>query len=196
MAGSHGDDWELGDNPTVDPGLRVLATAPERSDRQSVGRERYARRAFAAGLFVFLALGLAGVFGVWTTSSSATGGGYHVRVSHARVTRPGLATPFAIEVSRADGSPLREPVTLAVSSSYLAMFDDNGMDPQPSSETAGPDQVVWEFEPPPEADGDALVVTLDARLEPAVQWGRDGFVRLMDGSDVAAEVRFHTWVAP
>jgi hypothetical protein len=195
MAGSH-DDWELGANPTVDPEARVLATAPEESDRRAVGRERYARRAFAAGLVVFLALGLAGVFGVWTTSSSATGGGYQVRVSHARVTRPGLATPFAIEVTRADGSPLREPVTLAVSSSYLALFDDNGMDPQPSSETAGPGQVVWEFDPPPAAAGDALVVTLDARLEPAVQWGRDGFVRVMDGSEVAAEVRFHTWVAP
>jgi hypothetical protein len=195
MAGSH-DDWELGDNPTVDPEARVLATAPETSDRRAVGRERYARRAFAVGVSVFLLLTLLGVFGVSTTTSSGSGGGYDVRVTHARVTRPGLATRFEIEIARSDGSPLRGPVTLAVSSSYLGMFDENGLDPQPASETAGPGQVVWEFDPPPAAAGGALVVSLDARLEPGVHWGRDGFVRVMDGATVAAEVRFRTWVAP
>ena len=195
MPGDDEDDWELGDNPSVDPDATVLPTAPERSDRRAVGRERYARRAFAGAVSLFLLLTLLGLFGVSTTTTSGSGGGYDVRVTHARVTRPGLATRFEIEVARTDGSPLGQPVTLAVSSSYLGLFDENGLAPAPASETSAPGQVVWEFDPPPAAGG-VLAVSLDARLEPGVHWGRDGFVRVMDGATVAAEVRFHTWVAP
>jgi hypothetical protein len=53
--------------------------------------------------------------------------------------------------------------------------------------------VIWEFDPP---DGDTLGVSLDARVEPGVQWGRTGETSvLVDGQPVVT-VRYKTWVLP
>lgn len=69
-------------------------------------------------------------------------------MTYSRGTRPGLASPFHIKVSRRDGSPLGGPVTVAVSSAYLRLYDQNAIDPRPASETATDDAVIWEFNPP------------------------------------------------
>jgi hypothetical protein len=186
-------DWEVGDAPIVSPTATEVFTAPESNSRRALARERYGRWAFTGVLGAFLALSLAGVFGVRSATSTASGGQYELRVSYATVTRPGVATPFEISVRRLDGAAITDPVTIAVSSDYLAMFDDNGLDPGPASETATADDVLWEFEPP---GTDTLVVTLDARVEPAVQWGRDGVVRIVDAEGDGAEARIRTWVTP
>jgi hypothetical protein len=41
-----------------------------------------------------------------------------------------------------------------------------------------------------------MTVSFDARLEPAVQWKREGFVRLIHESRTLAYVPFTTWVMP
>jgi hypothetical protein len=191
--GDASGDWEVGDRPIVSPTATVVSTAPESNSRRALARERYARWAFTAVLASFLALSLASVFGVRSATATASGGQYELRVRYAAVTRPGLATPFEISVRRLDGAAITDPVTIAVSSDYLAMFDENGLDPGPASETASADDVVWEFDPP---GSDTLVVTLDARVEPAVQWGRDGVVRIVDPGGDGAEARIRTWVTP
>jgi hypothetical protein len=85
------------------------------------------------------------------------------------------------------------PITLATTGDYLDMFDENGLDPDPSSSTATEDLIVWEFEPP---SGDTLTVSFDARLEPAVQVGRSGETAvLVDGRSVV-RVAYTTRVMP
>jgi hypothetical protein len=188
------EPWEVGDNPQISPDTRMIPTAPDRTDERAVVLGRWGRWAFATALTAFLALGLAGVFGVRSATATGEGGGYELRVTYAAVTRSGLASPFAIEVTRRDGAPFREPVQLAVSSDYLALFDANQLAPAPTSEASTRDRVVWEFEPPP--GGDTLRIRLDARVEPAVQWGRDGFVELVDDGETLVAVSFHTRVMP
>ena len=144
-----------------------------------------------AALFVFLAAGLTGRFGVLTRTTSARSGGYELTVTFGQVSRGGLATPWSFEVHRPGG--FTGPITVSTTSSYLDLFDENGFDPQPASETATPDAVIWEFEPP---DGDTLAVSLDARIEPGVQWGRTGETSvLVDGKPVVT-AKYQTRVLP
>ena len=166
----------------------TLPDAPS-SERLRLGRA--ARRVFIVGLFVFLGLGLAGMLGVRTGTVVATGDGYELEVTYARVTRPGLATPWSTTVRHPGG--FDGPIAIAVSSEYFDMFDENGLDPDPSGSTADGEFVYWEFEPP---EGDVFEVSFDARIEPARQWGRDGVSRLMDGGRVIAEAHYKTWVLP
>lgn len=151
-----------------------------------------ARRIVLALLFAILLAGIAGAFGVRTREATAIANGYELTVTYAAVTRPGLATPWSVDVRRPGGF-LEGPITIAASGEYLDMFDENGLDPQPSASTADPEFVVWEFDPPM---GDTLSVSFDARLEPAKQWGRSGTVKVLDGETELVEVSFRTWVMP
>ena len=135
-----------------------------------------------------------GLLGVRTDVVSATGRGVSVTVDYAVVTRPGLATPFSVEVVTGDGAFLPAEVTVRVSSDYLAIFDDNGMEPQPADSFNTAEWTTWVFDVP--EGSTSLRVDLDARLEPAVQWARSGVVAVdIDGVETAT-VGFTTWVAP
>lgn len=172
----------------------VDALPPTSPEPASVSRLRHARalrRAALAVLAVFVLLGLTGLLGVRSSTVVARGEGYELTVTYGSVTRAGLATPFSVEVRRPGG--FAGPVVIAVSSSYLEIFDENGLDPDPSEATATRDQVEWTFDAP---SGDVLGVSFDARVEPGVQWGREGFAAvLVDGRPVARS-SFRTWVMP
>ena len=60
---------------------------------------------------------------------------------------------------------------MATTSRYLDLFDENGFDPQPLTETQSADDVIWEFAPPP---GDTPAVSFDARVSPGRAVGRHG----------------------
>ena len=94
---------------------------------------------------------------------------------YGTVSRPALATPFEIEMTRPGG--FDGPVTVAVTSSYLAMWDENGLDPSPAEETATAEETLWTFEPPA---GEVLAIMFDARIEPGAQSGRSGRVAVLD----------------
>jgi hypothetical protein len=166
-------------------------TAPERYPLARLRRARSLRRVFILFLGLFLLLGLTGFLGVRSGTVSASGAGFDLTVTYAVVTRPGLATPWSIEVRRDGG--FDGPVTIATTGDYLDMFDENGLDPDPSSATATPEVVIWEFEPP---DGDTLTITLDARIEPAVQWGKSAVTSVLVGGSPVVEVHYRTWVVP
>jgi hypothetical protein len=139
-------------------------------------------------------LGLLGLLGVRTAVATASDNGFSISVNHAAITRAGLATPFDIEVGTEDGSPLPASITIRVDSSYLAMFDENGLEPEPSSSFNSPDWTWWTFDIPPETS--VLEFSFDARLEPAVQWGRGATAAIeIDGREMVA-VEFETWVMP
>jgi hypothetical protein len=149
------------------------------------------RRVGIGVLALFLGLGAINVFGVRSDRVSASGGGFDLTVTYAAMSRPGLATPWEVEVRNQGG--FDGPVTIATTGEYLDMFDENGLDPDPSSSTATADLVIWEFEPP---DGETLTVSFDARLEPAVQVGRTGETSvLVDGKSVV-RVGYTTRVMP
>jgi hypothetical protein len=83
---------------------------------------------------------------------------------------------------------------VAVSSDYLSMWDENGLDPAPSRETASPGELRWEFEPPP---ADALAISFDARIEPAAQQGKRGTVAVLDPAGAPfVSVSFRTRLRP
>jgi hypothetical protein len=148
--------------------------------------------------FVFvggvLLLAAASLLGVRTGTVTARGDGYSLEVLRAQVTRPGLATPFGVEISTTNGSDLPEVVTLRLDTSYLSIFDFNGLEPTPSTSFSTNDWTWWSFDVPP--DQSSLRVGLDARLEPSVQWARSGSAALEIEGVSLVSVDFITWVMP
>ena len=139
-------------------------------------------------------LAAASLLGVRTGTVAAQGNGYSIEVLRAQISRPGLATPFGVEISTTDGSDLPQVVTLRLDTSYLSIFDFNGLEPTPSSSFSTDRWTWWSFDVPP--DQSTLHVGMDARLEPSVQWARSGSVALeIDGVSPIA-VDFTTWVMP
>jgi hypothetical protein len=171
----------------------VTSTAPDEVSLQRVRRARALRRVWVTLLCLFLAAAGTSLLGVHTRDVSARAQGYELTVHYADRSRPGLATPWSIEVRRPGG--FDEPITLATSSSYFDFFDENSLDPEPTSSTTSGDFVVMEFDPP---DGDVLVVSFDARIEPAVQspWPPEAVTRLIVDDEVVTEVRYRTRVMP
>lgn len=180
---------------TFEPAVHV-----ERGDGRQMLRKRRALYFVSTGLLsliVALAVvegaGVADVYGVDTAHVRAAGGGYHLDVRYATVSRPGLATPFEITVRRPGG--FDGPVVVAVDSAYLSMWDENGFGPQPAAETTDGQLLIWEFDTP--RHGETLVVSYDGRIEPAVQWGKAGRVAVLDADGAPqATVAFRTRILP
>jgi hypothetical protein len=143
----------------------------------------------AFGLIVLVAL--SGLLGVRTrTTSTELADGTTVAVHYGWITRPGLATPWSVTVRRPGG--FDGPIIVRSTRAYFDMFDENGLTPDPTSATQDGETVIWEFDPPP---GDTLVVSFDARIEPAKQWGRDATTEV-EVAGVSGAVTYHTWVLP
>jgi hypothetical protein len=166
-------------------------TAPDPVPSTRVARWRVGRGLFATALVVFLGLAAADVFGVAEGQVSDDAGGYELRVDYAEVSRPGLGTPFDLAVHHPGG--FSEPIRVAISAAYLELFDLNGIHPEPSTQVAGPGEVVWEFDPP---EGEVLEVHFDARLGPSEQSGGDATVSLLGQDGPLVSVDFHTRVMP
>ena len=172
------------------------STLPERGSALSSRRVGYAiTTALLSALMAFVVIDATGgpdVFGVDTDTARDQADGLTLEVRYATVSRPAIATPFDIRVSRPGGFDV--PVRVAVDQEYLRMWDENGLVPAPSAETVMGTFVVWEFDPP---IGDTLLISYDARIEPAAQSGRSGAVAVLGTDDLPlAEVSFTTRVLP
>lgn len=178
-------------DPPVSP-RSDLDTTPHWGGVATVRRGRAVRRALLVVFGLLLALGGTGFLGVRKGAASASGGGYDLAVTYPKVTRPGHAVPFAIEVRKTGGFG-DEPVEIRVSTRYFALFDENGVMPAPSKETATGTDLVWEFDPPP---GDTLRVYFDTRTGPNRQRGESGRIAVMNGATPAVELRVETRVMP
>lgn len=130
-------------------------------------------------------------FGVETRRTRAAGDGYELEVAYGSVSRPGMATPLEIEVSRPGG--FDDVVSIAVDHDYLTIWDENGFYPTPSSETTAGNWIIWEFEPPA---GSTLRFTYDARISPAVQRSAHGRVAVMEANVPVVSVDFDTRILP
>jgi hypothetical protein len=136
-------------------------------------------------------LALVGLLGVKsTTTSTRMADGTEVELHYAKITRPGLATPWAVTVHRTGG--FDGPITVRSTSAYFDLFDENGLDPDAAAATQDGEMVIWEFDPPP---GDTFRLSFDARIEPGAQWGRDATTEIEVGGEVAT-LTYRTWVLP
>jgi hypothetical protein len=171
--------------------VQTIPAAEELPGQRQLRRARLARRAFLAVVFLLVAAGAAGVFGVRSATRSASGDGQTLTAVFPSVARPGMAVPFGFDLVRPDG--FHGPVTVAVSESYLRALDQNATDPEPSSATADGEAVEWAFDPP---TGDRLRVRLDSRIEPGVQWSRSGWIAVMEDDEPVVRVNYRTWILP
>jgi len=168
------------------------STIPSTEPDLVMGRRRLAVRIVILGAFLlFVLLGLLGLFGVKAGHAQSTASnGVHVELTYPRIARPALAIPFAIHITNLDH--VKSDTVVRVRSSYLAMFDDNGMSPQPADETDDGEWTTWVFDTPPSG---VLDVSLDTRVEPGVQWKRNGAV-VVRTDDSQTRIDFRTWIAP
>lgn len=138
--------------------------------------------------------GLVGLFGVRSATALGSDNGLTISVTHASLTRAGLATPFSVAVATDDGTPLPTQITTRIDSGYLEMFDENGLEPEPASSYHTGQWTWWTFEVP--GGQSDFEVSFDVRLEPAVQLGRSGSATVeVDGEEMVS-VGFRTWVMP
>jgi hypothetical protein len=165
---------------------------PEPRTVGQVRRSRDVRRVMLALLVVFVLLGAAGVFGTRTAERTASGGGFEVSVTYPAVSRPGHAVRYEVEVRRAGGFG-GQPLRMRLSSDYFDLFDENGFSPDPEASTSDGEYDYVEFLPPL---GEVFGISVDTRVEPAVQRGRSGEVSVLDGTGepvVTVEYRTRIW---
>lgn len=138
--------------------------------------------------------GCLGLLGVRSGTVTAVAEGYRLEVTTAVTARPGLAAPFSVSVARTDGAALPGRIDIRIDADYLAIFDENGLDPDPADGFNDGRWIWWTFSVPSRAT--TFTAAFDARIEPGVQWKRDGAVAVeIDGRTVvSADVT--TWVMP
>jgi hypothetical protein len=170
------------------------STIPPEQARSS-RTEAWLQRGSIGVVGLLIVLAIFGALGVSMSLASETARGYSLEIRHARVSRPGLATPFGIAVSTEANEGLPAKVTVRVTTDYLAVFDENGLDPSPSSAFADEVWTHWTFDVP--SGEETLEIDFDARLEPAVQARRvEGTVVLEVGGDEVVTVDISTLVMP
>lgn len=171
----------------------ITSTLPERRSLAQVRRARDGRRVALALLVVFVLCGAAGVFGTRTAQRSAGGGGFEVTVTYPAVTRPGHAVRYEVQVRRAGGFG-GEPIRMRLRADYFDLFDENAFTPDPEAATTDGDYDYVEFLPPL---GEVFRLSVDTRVEPAVQRGRVGEVSVLDGTaQPVVTVTYRTRVWP
>ena len=161
----------------------------------SAGWDRFERVLRAVAVFIVFGVVIAALFGVAgieTGTNAVASDSMTVRVEYAEVSRPGIATPLIIDIESADGADLPAEVTVEIPRNYLAMFDENGLDPAPDSVTSDGVTEIWTYRP---GDVSILSIDFDARLQPNSHFGRDGWV-IVRADDDEVRVDFHTRVMP
>lgn len=155
-------------------------------------RVQAVRRGAVVVLLLVMVAGAVGVFGVHTSSASASGGGYVVTVTYPRTARAGLDAPWSVDL-RAPSAGFGEQIVLAVSSSYFDIWEQQGFSPEPSAETSDGTWDYMTFDPPPGRD---FSLTFDGYIQPGSQRGRDGEVAVLVTERPVVSVQFSTWLAP
>ena len=152
----------------------------------------WARRAFLTTLVTFLVAALVGLLGVRSTTTSDSADGWTLDLEYASVARSGLDVPFTATVTHDGG--LGEKVTLALTGTYLDIYETQGFHPEPDSTTRDADTLYLVFEAPPA--GDTLTVTYDAYVQPAAKRGADGTLSVLDEGRPVVTVDLDTRVWP
>lgn len=170
----------------------ATSTLPDPVAPSRVRRARTLRRVGLTALTLFVLIGATGLLGTRSTTTSASGGGYTLAVTHPQISRPGHAVRYEAVLTRPGG--FDGPITMRFSSDYFDLFDENSFIPAPDSETTTGAYTLREFSPPP---GDTFVITIDTRVEPARQRGSKGEVSVLDDAGAPVlTVRYRTRIFP
>lgn len=168
-------------------------TVPPEPSADEIRREKRLNRVGFMAVVAVVVVAAVGLAGVRTSVASERSGLYRVAVTHPSIARPGLAAPLEIAIAPLSGV-LPRSVTIRIDARYLAMFDEHGLTPTPAATYRDSEWAWWTFEVP--GGRETLEVSLDARVEPSVQWRRAGTVALMSGTRPEAEVHLVTWILP
>jgi hypothetical protein len=152
----------------------------------------WARRGILTLLTLVLVAGAVGLLGAKSTTVSDTGEGWTLEVERAVIARGGLDVPFNVTVTHEGG--FGEKVTLAVTGTYLDIYETQGFHPEPDSTTRDAETLYLTFTAPP--DGEVLTVAYDAYIQPAAQSGAEGTLSVMDEGLPVVTVDIGTTVLP
>ena len=173
------------------PTPNSLPTIDIETDLRRVRRARSIRRVLMTVVAGLVIAGLSSFLGPRSSSVSGSGDGYQLTLRFPRITRPGLAIRWILQVRHPGG--FAGPVTISTDRDYFDLFDFNSLDPVPSSQTVDGTRSVWQFDPPP---GDLLTVAMDARTEPAQQLGKEAVTDLLVNGVAVVSLRYATRVMP
>ena len=165
-----------------------------RPDGVPLGAQKRHRTLRRVGLVAIGALVLAGsanLVGLRLESASARADGTSLAVTYARVTRPGLATPWRVEVQRAGG--FEGPITISTTTEYFESFDFNQWYPEPTGSAVRADELLLTFEPP---EGEVFTVRFDGRATPTFNLGSGAVTTLATPGLPALRVEYRTVVVP
>ena len=175
----------------LQPDDDALLAAVREFDTRRLRRARSLRRLSLALLVAFVVAGALSLLGGRSSTVEARGGGYELRVTYETVSRPGRDANWTVEIRHPGG--FTGPIRLATSSSYLDLFDQSQVWPDPRSSTREGGRTIWEFDPP---DADVLQVTLDAQFEQESMGRHRGLTAILEGGAEAAEVGYRSVVLP
>ena len=118
--------------------------------------------------------------------------GYRLSVQYTRVTRPGLASTWAVEVTHPGG--FEQPITLVTNADYFDRFDFNQLYPEAAATASRGDLLLLTFE---DIEGERFVLRFDGRATPAFVFDlAEATTRLeVDGREVV-RVDYTTVVMP
>ena len=152
-----------------------------------------ARRALSLAVLLalagYLAFTAAGTF-ERTGQATLHSGPLTARIEYPRVSRAGHEA--AVRIRLHSREPLPQKLSLTVSGSYLELFEDAQVSPEPGSQAAEGGQVVHELAVEP---GRTAVITLSGRVSDDWQWRNDAVLRLQAGAQ-RLELDISTWRIP
>jgi len=169
----------------------ATATQPERLPEPRLRRQRLLRRIQLTVLSLFVLAGLFGLLGSRTDVVSATASGVTLTVTYPSITRPGLPIRWEFDVHRDGG--FDEPIELHTTFDYLHLFDISNLEPEPSSSTGTPAEVVYVFEKP---TGDDFKVSMDGNTEPGFHEAPPAETSLVVNGAPVVTVEYLTVVVP
>jgi len=175
----------------VAEGGSATSTRPDDVPIESQRRFRAMRRVGVGALTVFVFLGVANLVGVRVGHASAVADGTSLAVTYASVTRPGLSTPWSVEVRRPAG--FSGPVTVVTTSEYFESFDFNQWYPEPSGTTVRGDALVLTFERP---EGEMFELSFDGRATPTFNLGASAVTAIESEGLPPLSVEYRTVVMP
>src|SRR5690349_20692597 len=122
------------------------STIPSTEPDRAQGHRRLVIRVVILSTFLlFVLLGLFGMFGVRTGHAQSTASnGVHVELTYPHIARPALAINFAVHITNLER--VKIDTVVRIRSSYLKMFDANGMSPQPADDTDDGTWTTWVFD--------------------------------------------------
>ena len=168
------------------------STLPYDDGLRAGRRDRFARRIALVIIAAVVAVGASGWLGVKSgTIHREAADGTTIDLVYPQVARPGLAVPWRLLIDAPQGFATGVRITLT--SSYVASFDHNDLNPDPSSIERDDTAITYVFD---EAPGTRFEMAFDMSVEPGVQWKRSSSVRITLGDDQISEFDLTTWVLP